>query len=53
VTQFIGGLTCPKSDELAENGAILSKGYTNVSNLKGGFGGWVEAGFPTVEYIAQ
>ena len=27
-------------------------GYENVSSLKGGFGGWVEAGFPVVEFAA-
>jgi rhodanese-related sulfurtransferase len=27
-------------------------GYDNVSSLKGGFGGWVEAGFPVLEYAA-
>ncbi len=27
-------------------------GYTNVSSLKGGFGGWVEAGYPVAEYVA-
>ena len=26
--------------------------YDTVSSLKGGFGGWVEAGFPVVEYAA-
>ena len=31
---------------------LLSEGYTNVSSLKGGFGGWVEAGLPTAEYTA-
>jgi len=27
-------------------------GYDTVSSLKGGFGGWVEAGFPVTEYAA-
>jgi rhodanese-related sulfurtransferase len=27
-------------------------GYENVSSLKGGFGGWVEAGFPVAEFAA-
>ncbi|MEW6404218.1 MAG: rhodanese-like domain-containing protein, partial [Chloroflexota bacterium] len=31
---------------------LWSYGYTNVSSLKGGFGGWVEAGYPVVEYVA-
>ena len=31
---------------------LLTEGYTNVSSLKGGFGGWVEAGFPVAEYAA-
>jgi len=31
---------------------LLTEGYTNVTSLKGGFGGWVEAGFPAVEYAA-
>jgi rhodanese-related sulfurtransferase len=31
--------------------AILwSYGYTNVHSLKGGFGGWVEAGYPVAEF---
>jgi len=29
---------------------LWSYGYTNVSSLKDGFGGWVEAGYPVVEY---
>ncbi len=29
---------------------LLTQGYSNVTSLKGGFGGWVEAGYPTVEY---
>jgi rhodanese-related sulfurtransferase len=33
--------------------AILwSFGYTDVSSLKGGFGGWAEAEYPVVEYAA-
>ena len=31
---------------------LLSEGYTNVTSLKGGFGGWVEAGLPVAEYTA-
>jgi rhodanese-related sulfurtransferase len=31
---------------------MLTEGYTNVTSLKGGFGGWVEAGYPAVEYVA-
>ena len=31
---------------------LLTEGYTNVTSLKGGFGGWVEAGYPAVEYAA-
>ena len=31
---------------------LLTEGYTNVTSLKGGFGGWVEAGFPVAEYVA-
>lgn len=31
---------------------LLTNGYTNVTSLKGGFGGWVDAGLPTVEYTA-
>jgi rhodanese-related sulfurtransferase len=34
--------------------AILwAYGYTNVQSLKGGFGGWIEAGYPSVEYVMQ
>jgi rhodanese-related sulfurtransferase len=34
--------------------AILwAYGYDNVQSLKGGFGGWVEAGYPIVEYVMQ
>jgi rhodanese-related sulfurtransferase len=28
-------------------------GYTDVKSLKGGFGGWVEAGYPVAEFVAQ
>ncbi len=31
---------------------MWSLGYTNVSSLKGGFGGWAEAGYATAEYAA-
>ncbi len=31
---------------------LLTEGYTNVTSLKGGFGGWVEAGLPVAEYAA-
>jgi len=31
---------------------LLTNGYTNVTSLKGGFGGWVEAGYPVAEYAA-
>lgn len=31
---------------------LLTEGYAKVTSLKGGFGGWVEAGFPVAEYIA-
>jgi rhodanese-related sulfurtransferase len=31
---------------------LLSNGYTNVTSLKGGFGGWAEAGLPVAEYAA-
>jgi rhodanese-related sulfurtransferase len=27
-------------------------GYTDVTSLSGGFGGWAEAGYPVVEYAA-
>ena len=29
---------------------MLSYGYSNVTSLSGGFGGWVDAGYPVVEY---
>lgn len=32
---------------------LLTEGYSNVTSLKGGFGGWVEAGFPTAAYLAR
>ena len=32
---------------------LLTEGYTNVTSLKGGFGGWVDAGFPVAELAAQ
>ncbi|MBS1249518.1 MAG: Sulfurtransferase [Chloroflexi bacterium] len=31
---------------------LLAHGYTNVTSLMGGFGGWVEAGFPVAEFVA-
>ena len=31
---------------------LWSYGYSNVSSLKGGFGGWIEAGYPVAEYVA-
>jgi rhodanese-related sulfurtransferase len=31
---------------------LWSYGYTNVLSLKGGFGGWVDAGYPVVDYVA-
>ena len=31
---------------------LLTEGYTNVKSLKGGFGGWADAGLPVVEYAA-
>lgn len=31
---------------------LLSYEYSDVSSLSGGFGGWVEAGYPVVEYAA-
>ena len=34
--------------------AILwTYGYDNVTSLSGGFGGWVEAGYPVAEYAMQ
>jgi rhodanese-related sulfurtransferase len=32
---------------------LLTEGYTNITSLKGGFGGWVGAGFPAAELVAQ
>ncbi len=32
---------------------LLSEGYTNVTSLKGGFGGWVEAGLSIAEVAAR
>ncbi len=32
---------------------LLSYGYTNVTSLSGGFGGWVAAEYPVVEYAAH
>ena len=32
---------------------LWSYGYEDVRSLKGGFGGWVESGYPTVEYEAM
>jgi rhodanese-related sulfurtransferase len=29
-------------------GILRAYGYTNVRNMKGGFGGWVDAGLPVV-----
>ncbi len=29
---------------------LLSYGYSNVTSLSGGFGGWVDAGYPVAEY---
>ncbi|MCB2179844.1 rhodanese-like domain-containing protein [bacterium] len=31
---------------------LYAYGYTDVLSLSGGFGGWVDAGFPVVEYVA-
>ncbi len=31
---------------------LLTEGYTNVTSLKGGFGGWKEASLPVAEYVA-
>jgi rhodanese-related sulfurtransferase len=30
---------------------LLSYGYSNVTSLSGGFGGWVEAGYPVAEFV--
>jgi rhodanese-related sulfurtransferase len=32
---------------------LYAYGYTDVSSLKGGFGGWVEAGYPIIEFAAE
>lgn len=32
---------------------LWSYGYTDVRSLKGGFGGWVEAGYPVIEFAAE
>ncbi|MDX1377674.1 MAG: rhodanese-like domain-containing protein [Anaerolineales bacterium] len=32
---------------------LLTEGYTNVTSLKGGFGGWVDAGFSVSEYASH
>jgi rhodanese-related sulfurtransferase len=31
---------------------LLSYGYSNVTSLTGGFGGWVDAGYPVVAFAA-
>ena len=31
---------------------LLTNGYTNVTSLKGGFGGWVSEGYAVAEYVA-
>lgn len=31
---------------------LWSYGYTDVHSLRGGFGGWVEAGYPAAEFVA-
>jgi rhodanese-related sulfurtransferase len=31
---------------------LWAYGYSDVLSLKGGFGGWVEAGYPVVEFAA-
>ncbi len=31
---------------------LLTNGYTNVTSLKGGLGGWAEAGLPVAEFVA-
>ncbi|HKJ27854.1 MAG TPA: rhodanese-like domain-containing protein, partial [Anaerolineales bacterium] len=31
---------------------LYSYGYTDVKSLKGGFGGWAEAGYPVAEFVA-
>ena len=32
---------------------LWTYGYSDVRSLKGGFGGWVDAGYPVVEYAMQ
>lgn len=32
---------------------LLANGYVNVNSLKGGFAGWVEAGLPIAEFVAE
>ncbi|HSG43951.1 MAG TPA: rhodanese-like domain-containing protein [Anaerolineales bacterium] len=32
---------------------LLANGYTNVTSLNGGYGGWTEAGYAVTEYVAQ
>jgi rhodanese-related sulfurtransferase len=32
---------------------LWSYGYSDVRSLKGGFGGWAEAGYPIVEYVME
>jgi rhodanese-related sulfurtransferase len=32
---------------------MLSYGYSNVTSLSGGFGGWVSAEYPVADYVAQ
>ena len=32
---------------------LWSYGYNDVRSLKGGFGGWAEAGYPVAEYDAE
>ena len=42
---------CPGSRSTPMALAILGfYGYEGVLSLKGGFGGWAEAGYPVVEY---
>jgi rhodanese-related sulfurtransferase len=31
---------------------LLSYGYSNVTSLSGGFGGWVAAEYPVADYVA-
>ena len=32
---------------------MCSYGYSDVRSLKGGFGDWVDAGYPVAELVAQ